>query len=540
MFSKKYILCVTGVVAVIVRLVFYALFAGTMFRYYHMVQGLDMQTLLRFSEWGNHPDLPPFFTLHRLTIFLLWKLNNGVHAVDALFLLQSLSGILGSLAIADLTRMLSGRRKAALAAGILYALYLPFLIYEFSVLQETFSVNVLLFAVWSIFYARKKRFALLPSLGSGMLWGLTLTGRPVAVPLALVAIAGAFLWCRRRKLLKKWGIFILGIALITGGASIFNHNFKWKHGPFYNVLPYTVQYNTQSTGNTTAATPAGAPASTAKKLLTTAGKMLMRTPLMLSVRELPENQNLYFWRHKMPETKLLPGPEILLTFTVFALTILLLYGAWKHKEGLILWTLIIAPALCGREAIGRYRLMLCPFFIIITILDNSYIYRSRDRRKKIIIGIIAAIIALSAAAFEMTRNHGLRLSDFHSWAIATEVVCGNTEQTLDAYYEYWQRSNMRNDRAFMAMEAAAMRCSRFDIAARIIQQAELAGVVNRSLIAYFTGLIHVGNNDPYRVMAAFANINPEELPPELQNNYHMIKRDSLRIIQQLQKNSLNK
>ncbi len=540
MFSKKYILCVTGVVAVIVRLVFYALFAGTMFRYYHMVQGLDMQTLLRFSEWGANPDVPPFFTLHRLVIFLLWKLNSGVHAVDALFLLQSLSGILGALAAADLTLMLSGRRKAALAAGVLYALYLPFLIYEFSVLQETFSVNVLLFAVWSIFYARKKRFALLPSLCSGMLWGLALTGRPVAVPLALVAIAGAFLWCRRWKLLKKWGIFILGIALITGGASIFNHTFKWKHGPFYNVLPYTVQYNTQSTGNTTAATPAGATESTASKLLTTAGKMLMRTPLMLSVRELPENQNLYFWRHKMPETKLLPGPEILLTFTVFSLVTLLLYGAWKHKEGLILWTLILAPALCGREAIGRYRLMLCPFFIIITVLGNSYIYRSRDRRKKIIIGIIAAIIALSAAVFEMTRNHGLRLSDFHSWAIATEAVCGNTEQTLDAYYEYWQRSNMRNDRAFMAMEAAAMRCSRFDIAARVIQQAELAGVVNRSLIAYFVGLIHVGNQDPYRVMAAFANIVPQELPPELQSNYHIIKRDSLRIIQQLQKNSLNK
>ena len=538
MFSKKYILCVTGVVAVIVRLVFYALFAGTMFRYYHLVQGLDMQTLLRFSEWGANPDVPPFFTLHRLTIFLLWKLNNGVHSVDALFLLQSVSGILGALAIADLTLMLSGRRKAALAAGVLYALYLPFLIYEFSVLQETFTVNVLLFAVWSLFYARKKHFAFLPSLTSGMLWGLTLTGRPIAVPLALVAIAGAFLWCRKKKIVRKWGIFILGIALITGGASIFNHCFKWKHGPFYNVLPYTVQYNTQSADTPTS--PGAAAESTASKLLTTAGKMLMRTPLMLSVRELPENQNLYFWRHKMPETKLLPGPEILLTFTVFSLVILLLYGAWKHKEGLILWALIIAPALCGREAIGRYRLMLCPFFIIITVLGNSCIYRSRDRKKKIIIGIIAAVIALSAAVFEMNRNNGLRLSDFHSWAIATEAVCGNTEQTLDAYYEYWQRSNMRNDRAFMAMEAAAMRCSRFDIAARVIQQAELAGAVNRSLIAYFVGLIHVGNQDPYRVMAAFSNINPAELPPDLQNNYHMIKRDSLRIIQQLQKNSLNK
>ena len=538
MLNKRKILWVTAVIAIIVRLVFYALFAGTMFRYYHQVPGLDMQTLLRFSEWGQNADVPPFFTIHRVTIYLLWKLNNGIHAVDALFLLQSISGILGAVAVADLILMLTGRRKAALAGGILYAVYLPFLIYEFSVLQETFSVNVLLFAVWSLFFARKKRFALLPALCSGLLWGLSLTGRPVAIPVALAAGTGAFLWCRRRKLIKNWSIFILGILLTAGGAAVFNHIHGWKHGPFYNVLPYTVQYNTESASGTAAAVQA--PESFSKKLLTTAGKMLIRSPQMFSIRELPENQNLYFWRHKMPETQLLPGPEILMTLTVFSLCILLFSGAWKHKEGVILWILLMVPALCGREAIGRYRLMLCPYFIIITVIGIACLYRMKKGKMKAVTGIVSAVIALSATVYEMNQNHGLRLSDFHSWAIATESVHGNTEQTLDAYYDYWQRSAMRNDKAFKAMQGAAMRASRFDIAARVIQQAELAGGVNRSLIAYFVGLIHVGNNDPYRVLAAFSNIKPEELPVDLQKNYLMVKQDSLRIIQQLQKNQLNK
>ncbi|MBE6363206.1 MAG: hypothetical protein E7054_06085 [Lentisphaerae bacterium] len=540
MLNKRKIIWVTAVIAIITRLVFYALFAGTMFRYYHQVSGLDMQTLLHFSEWGNNPDVPPFFTIHRTVIYLLWKFNNGVHAVDALFLLQSISGILGAVAVADLILMLTGRRKAALAGGVLYAVYLPFLIYEFSVLQETFAVNVLLFAVWSLFYARKRHFALLPSLSSGLLWGLSLTGRPVAVPVVLAAVTGVFLWCRRRKILKNWGIFLLGILLTAGGASVFNHIHGWKYGPFYNVLPYTVQYNTGNTGTSGTVKSVNIQNSYGRKLLTTAGKMLIRTPQMLSVRELPENQNIYFWRHKMPETSLLPGPEILMTLTVFSLCVLLFSGAWKHKEGVILWILLMAPALCGREAIGRYRLMLCPYFIIIAVSGIAYLYRMKKGRTKLISGIVSAVIALSAAVYEMNQNHGLRLSDFHSWAIATESVHGNTEQTLDAYYDYWQRSAMRNNRAFQAMQGAAMRASRFDIAARVIQQAELAGGVNRSLIAYFVGLIHVGNNDPYRVMAAFSNIKPEELPPDLQQNYHMVKRDSLRIIQQLQKNQLNK
>ena len=405
-------------------------------------------------------------------------------------------------------------------------------------MQETFAVNVLLFAVWSLFYARKRHFAFLPSLSSGLLWGLSLTGRPVAVPVVLAAVTGVFLWCRRRKILKNWGIFLLGILLTAGGASVFNHIHGWKHGPFYNVLPYTVQYNTGNTGTSGTVKSVNIQNSYGRKLLTTAGKMLIRTPQMLSVRELPENQNIYFWRHKMPETSLLPGPEILMTLTVFSLCVLLFSGAWKHKEGLILWILLMAPALCGREAIGRYRLMLCPYFIIIAVSGIAYLYRMKKGRAKLISGIVSAVIALSAAVYEMNQNHGLRLSDFHSWAIATESVHGNTEQTLDAYYDYWQRSAMRNNRAFQAMQGAAMRASRFDIAARVIQQAELAGGVNRSLIAYFVGLIHVGNNDPYRVMAAFSNIKPEELPPDLQQNYHMVKRDSLRIIQQLQKNQL--
>ena len=539
MFSRKYILSVTAFVAVIVRLVFYALFAGTMFRYYHNVPGLDMQTLLRFSEWGQNSMVPPFFTLHRLVIYLLWKFNNGVHAVDAIFLLQSLSGILGALALADLNMMLSGRRKAALAAGVFYAIYLPFLVYEFSVLQETFSVNVLLFAIWSLFNAKRKHFAIVPTLCSGILWGLSLTGRPVAIPVALAAITAAFIWCRRKKILKKWGLFLFGIALVTGSASAFNHYHGWRHGPFYNVLPYTVHYNTAQTGSDAENIPETRK-SFSRKLLITAGKMLMRTPMMFSVRELPENQNIYFWRHKMPETKLLAGPEVLMTLTVFSLCVIIFSGAWKRKYGLILWVLLMAPALCGREAIGRYRLMLCPYFIIIAVLGIALLYRMKRGKKKLFTGFAAFFIAISCSAYEMNQNHGLRLSDFHSWAIATESIHGNAEPALDAYYEYWQRSAMRNNKAFQVMQAAAMRAVRFDIAARVIQQAELAGEVNRSIIAYYAGLIHVGNNDPYRVMAAFSAIKPEELPPELLANYHMIKRDSLRIIQQLQKKQLNK
>ena len=536
MLSKKHIFFTVGIIAATARLVFYALFSGTMFRYYHMVSGLDMQTLLRFSEWGSADQtVPPFFTLHRLTIYWLWKLSGGVHHVDMIFLLQAISGIIGALAVADLTLMLCGKRKAATVAGILYALYLPFLIYEFSVLQESFSLNTLLLAVWALFYARKKRFNFFSAVVSGVLWGLALTGRPVALLTAFAALVLSFLWCRRKKLLRKWLLFPAGILLVISIATIFNAHFKSGRGPFYNVLPYTVHYNTAANADSTMTNDI-----TASKLLTTAKKMILRIPLLLSVRELPENQNMYFWREKMPESRLLIGPEILMTLTVFSLVIFLLSGKWKSKSGLILWMLLLAPALCGREAIGRYRLMLCPYFIIITVIAISGIPQIKNLTKRRILIFTAAAVALGYTFFEMNRNHGLRLSDYHSWAIATEAAYGNNDQVLDAYFDYWQRSGMRDNKAFRAIQGAAMRSGNFEFAAHVIRQAEIAGGVSPVLISYFTGVLYVGQQNPDAVYRAFIRIKPEELPPDLQPHYHRVMQDTVNFIRQRENLRLNK
>ena len=533
MLSKKHIFCVVGITSAAIRLVFYALFAGTMFRYYHMVNGLDMQTLLRFSEWGSSNQIvPPFFTSHRIALFLLWKLNGGAHPIDLIFLIQTSVGILGTLAITDIVLMLSGKRKSALVAGIISALYLPFLVYEFSILQETFTVNTLLFAIWALLKARKKRFAILPALGAGLLWGFVLTGRPVAIPVALAAFTGMILYCRKKHFLKKCIPFFAAIVLVTGAASIFNAHFNGGKGPFYNVLPYTVQYNTGSSD--------AASQSNLKKLTVTAGKMLSRTPLLLSVRELPENQNIYFWREKMPESRLLIGPEILMTLTVFSLLVILFSGKWKKPEALILWTLLIAPALCGREAIGRYRLMLCPYFIIIAVLGISMLPEIKNIVRRRVIIFVAAITAITCAAVELNRNRGLRISDFHSWAIATEAAYGSSDVTIEAYYECWQRSLMRSNTAFRAIQGAAMRGANYEIAAHVIRQAELAGVVNPSLIAYYTGLIYVGKQDPEGVARAFAKINPRELPPDLLPFFEQVLNDTRKILHQRENQQLNK
>lgn len=540
MLSKKHIFSVTAVVAVAVRIVFYALFAGTMFRYYHQVSGLDMQTLLRFSEWGKDNVIPPFFTLHRVLIYLIWKLNGNVHSVDLIFLVQSVAGIFGALGIADLGLMLTGRRKAALCAGLLAALYLPFLIYEFSVLQESLSVNLLIFAVWSLFKCRSRRFPAGLSFVCGVTWGLVLAGRPVALLLALAAAVGIILYSKKKHYtLRTLPTFAAALILLLG-ASTFNKVTNGRFSPFYNVLPYTVEFNTgkklDAAGN-----------EKTNLLLTTAVKMVKRTPQMFSIRELPENQNLYFWREKIPECALLPGPEVLLSLTIFALALILLSGRWKKKEGLILWAiLLLALPLCGRDPIGRYRLLLCPFFIIlaaqgitavklIPVHGDKKSFLSRLPHLRRIIVIVSLLLSIVAVAYDSCQIRGLRSADFHAWALATESVYGSNDQaTLEAYYDCWKRSFFRNDLAFCSMAAAAMRAQRYDIALQVIKEAKLGETVNRSKIAYFEGLYFVARQEPVNVLRAFAPIRPEELPPDLQQFYFRVKADAERFIKKQQ------
>ena len=99
---------------------------------------------------------------------------------------------------------------------------------------------------------------------------------------------------------------------------------------------------------------------------------------------------------------------------------------------------------------------------------------------------------------------------------------------------------MRNDRAFRVIQDAAMRSSNFEVAAHVIRQAELAGVVNPSLIAYFTGLIHVGKQNPDGVYRAFARIKPETLPQDIRLQYNRILFETIKFLRQRENKRLNK
>ena len=181
MLTRKRIIFSVALTAVLSRGIFALVTAGSPFRFYHCLRGLDMQTLLRFAEWGRHHDAVPFFTLHRIMLHCNWLLWGENHQLWTVFLIQTLLGIAGTLAVTDLILMLTGKRRGALFAGIFFALYLPVLIYEFQILQESFYLNFTLLAYWSTLKVWKKRFRWNWNIFCGALWAAALTGRAAAI-----------------------------------------------------------------------------------------------------------------------------------------------------------------------------------------------------------------------------------------------------------------------------------------------------------------------------------------------------------------------
>ena len=198
--------------------------------------------------------------------------------------------------------------------------------------------------------------------------GIAATGRPVAIGLVLCLGVWNLYYLHRRKLpLKRVLFFAGGVLALWGVFSTVNLIVIKKFNCFFNPVSYAVAVNT---------TPAAVHGSSKKTfelppLLKTVCKMALRTPRLLSPQEIPENLNIHFLRAKIPFFRI-PYAFIPLCAAA-AILFLLLTGRWKKKEGFLLVPIFaLAVFLCIREPIGRYRLLLLPWFTLLTVWLFSY------------------------------------------------------------------------------------------------------------------------------------------------------------------------
>lgn len=510
---RKHPLLTTAGAALALRVLFVLFFLSSPFRFYHCIPGLDMETLLRFGEWGV-PGNPFFFTLHRLQVFLFWKLNGGTHPVLFHVLWQSLLGAAGAVLTADVMLKLTGLRLAALLAGVLWALNPVELMYEFTTLQDSLINFGIIFSVWSFLAARKHHFRPLYALGAGMAAGVAATGRPAAVGLTVVLGIWCLTYLRQRKLpLSRIFAFGGGIILIWLSFSTVNLVKIKTFSCFFNPVRYAVSINT-TPESPSSVTPEKFSSLPYRALFRTAVKMASRIPGLWDPAEIPENLNIYFLQKKIPFFRI--PFEFITVCAAVGILLLIFSGRWKKKEGFPLAVIFsLAFFLCIREPIGRYRLLLLPWFVLITAWLFSYC-QARNKTLLftcILLGFIAARMCLFAPP--------LRAADHAAWGWALEKEAGKTTPEALKHFSTAYALKPETNNA-VALITRAIKTDNRVLAEKTAQH--WIAVAPSALSFYYAALTLYP--DFQRMKTCLERFPAKELPPRLRFRSHLMQGEA--------------
>ena len=502
--SRKRLLLIVLIAASAVRAVFFCFWYAGAFRFWHRVPGLDMQTLLRFSEWGTGHEFKPLFVVHRILIYLVWLACGRQHCVEALVVIQSLFAAAGAVMVADIVLSLWGRRGTALCAGLFYALYGPLVLYDFCVLQESVTTTLILAGVWAFVRCRARKYPPGKSFCTGLLLGLCSVGRPVAAALALFLPGYTLLKSRRGTLLMAAGVLAVWTA-----AGTFNLAFSGDSSPFFRVLPYTMRYHAEKapagSGETAGLFP-GLPCRAAKFFL---------------AFEMPENLNYYFLRHRLTPLKFLPGPGLLMPAALAGF--LLMLGRIGRREGVIVFVIVLlALPLAAREPIGRYRLHLIPCFVVCAAWFFN-VLRTGTPRTNVLCG---ASFALALGVNFMFSDPGfVRASDHVAWALAEEQAAGGriTSASLREFASGWRDSGFADKTCGVNLILRFIRLGNFSSAANVCAEGISGPAREKSVYHYYMAIIFASARNFDAAAKELEKIRPDEIP-ELESKLDRLRK----------------
>ena len=506
-----------GLFAAVVRGGFFCSWLFSPLRYFHKVPGLDMETLLHFSEWGPGREFSPLFVVHRLIIFTVWFFNGKEHCLPVLVLLQSLSGILGAILTADLVLMLWGKRKIALAAGLFYGLYPVILLYDFCILQESITTTLILAGVWSYFRCKIRHYPSNKTFLSGILLGLCSVGRPVSALVSVILPVKTFFDGKRKAAV----LLISGVLCLWFAASFFNLVFSRSFYPFFRAMNYTLAFHRQQAASQNASS---APETAFQRF---ALRLPLRAAKFFLSDEIPENINYYFLRERIFCLKYLPGPGILMPLALAG--IILMLCRFRHREGLLLAIVfLIALPLAAREPIGRYRLHLIPFFV----LSASYFFVVLCRNTRRSLQLCGGAYALALGCnFLWASPAFTRVSDYVAWGKAIEFSAGNkpVPAAMQSYFRGWIKSGCSDRAAAVNLITCALRAGNMELASRTCQEGIRGPAGEKSIYRYYLAVICVSRRQFEQAEKELKQIRVEEIPAlekKIQYLRQVVKRKS--------------
>lgn len=485
--------------------------AGSPLRNFHLVPGLDMQTLLERGEWGATAS--PLFTLHRMLVAFFWSVNGRSHQVMQLAGVQLVLGVVAALLTAWIVLHLFGSRRYALAAGMVAALYGPALMYECTMLQESMVTFACLAAVVSLIRAHRLHWGGGAALASGVLFGLATIGRPTALLLAGGAVLWFWLELKRRNRLRRWWTLpggILVVWILIGGL---NWHYSRNWSPFFNVLPYSASVNTG--GETpSSAVPEEKAVFELPPPVRIGINAVGRLPVLFGAHEVPDNLNYYFIREMFPPLRISCGPWLVLPLAAAGMVLLLFSGRWKRRDGLLLGViLLLMLPLCANYPMGRYRLLLYPYLSILAVYPAWWALRcGPEGCRKRTVWMLAAVAGSAGLNLALSERPFVRGSDFVAWAVAMEEGGKRvSEASLQTFEQGLAESGFTEQAALVNLMVRLIPAGQLDRAEGLLAKAFEAGAIEPALLWYYGGLVKLGQGRFDAAAAALERSDPARL-----------------------------
>jgi hypothetical protein len=439
-------------------------------RNYSFVVGLDMQVFMTLGELFHRGGCQ--FSFFNALVALCYVLNGLKHWPEAVIAVQMLSGVGAALMVAWLSLHLSGRKLVGLIAGMIAALYAPKLVFESVTLRESVY----------LFLTLTSLVVLLKFRNWNKTWYPILTGGALILPAfsrfpAILWTAGGILWGVMRLREKhaseiKSKLFRAGVGCLIPVVVILFVNIinSGSYNPFpYSMNLFRIQMSITSSENISQMNPSDEPVVSRaygheilRRLKRSAGYFVD----IFKPYEICNNINYYFMKQHLSTLKYMPGPLLVAPLALTGMILMMLSGKWWRRKELVLLVYVICFAIpvAAFVPLGRYRLIMFPFFCFFSAWVFDYVFRAFRRK-----GAIAGVIKLTVAAASFTLisvlvwpgSIPLRASDYITYAKAAEIRAGGITPLAAEYYNQAARLEPDSGAALVNMGRVMLSQGRF-------------------------------------------------------------------------------
>ncbi|OGV55940.1 MAG: hypothetical protein A2017_07680 [Lentisphaerae bacterium GWF2_44_16] len=481
-------------------------------RYYHLIQGLDMKTMLELGSRFYHLDTN--FSIYRLLIASVMFFNHGAHCVEALIIIQMLFGSLTGVLIAYISLRISGNRYISMFCGILAALYSPALLYECLTLQESTFLFFNILSIAVILKARTKHFSALWLIFSGIALFLPPLMRFSSFLWALLGLLWIILYMLRRVRIRNttgilkemFPVFLflfIGIAAVVLPVSLFNLYKGWDLMPFSPAnLKYTLQLGSMENPSNLNLPPSTETekqhelAISFKNIFKQAANYSKKALFIFRAFEIPNNVNYYFIRSHLNPLEYLPGPLLLIPAAVCGIIIMLAKRRFMRRESILFFYLIsFTIPLCIFFPLGRYRIVFLPVFCLFAGYFLMHIireFKKVSRGGKFTVFLIPLLLYALIFRWAAPSNLPLRAEDFVTYGQALEIQKGDVPE-VETCFALALLANPESKSAALNLTDKLIRHAKFEKARSIIEPFYFQDMQNyKFAIKYAASLLGIG------------------------------------------------